>query len=391
MILVFICFLFYLLTRNAVIRKTIGMTEVVQPRVSQNILFLTLFIATFFWLLMSFIDYYAFNPGGALVESLIPETGSRDLYLRVFVELLILVAGILSSRLFARLSLQYEAAKERKEILDLALFVANDGIWDWNITENRFFFDTRFYTMSGYEDQEYPASYDEWVKRIHPDDAEQVKDSVQLCLDGGMESFDAEFRYLRKNGTYHWVRSRGKIVRWDEHSKPERFLGTHSDITERKHIQEDARWYHRSFVPLQNSEGDISGVVGIVDDVSEKKQAEIELMQSLEYLQTIYNTLPVLIWSADVNKIVTLTEGRELEYFGRKSGETIGRHLDDLYAANPDVIGYIDSCLSGEQVEYEKEYDGQIYDTILTPLLSASGGSCPIFCRRWTLKLVTFS
>jgi PAS domain S-box-containing protein len=332
---VILVFVFYLLTRMAFVRKVFVMSMVDKQGVIINFLMLTILMSIIFWFLISIANYYMFDSGSGLYESFFPQNGSQDLFFRVVVETIILIGGVLISMMFTRFSLRYRAAKKQEEFLDLALFAANDGIWDWHVSGGWIRFDERYYTMSGYEPGEFPEILEEWEKRVHQDDIDRVYDLINLCLDGKREFYDAEFRFLQKNGSYQWIRGRGQIVSYDENFKPKRFLGTHSDITDRKNIQE-------------------------------------ELVQNLEYLQTIYNTLPIIIWSADNNKIVTLIEGKDLTCFNLKPGQLLGRHLDDLYEESPDVIDRIDLCLAGRQEEYERESNGQIYHTILTPIYSNS-------------------
>jgi len=126
-----------------------------------------------------------------------------------------------------------QALQENEERLDLALSVANDGIWDWHIGNNTVFFDRRYYTMAGYEPNEFPGEFIEWEKRVHPDDIQQTKFAIEKYLAGESGGYDVEFRFLHKNGDYIWIRAKGKIVSRDEEGNPIRFVGTHSDITER--------------------------------------------------------------------------------------------------------------------------------------------------------------
>lgn len=64
--------------------------------------------------------------------------------------------------------------------LSMAMEVATDGMWDWQINTNQTFFDTRYYTMAGYEPGEFPGTFEEWEKRIHPDDLAQVKRNLLI-------------------------------------------------------------------------------------------------------------------------------------------------------------------------------------------------------------------
>ncbi len=145
---------------------------------------------------------------------------------------------------------------ESEERLDLAMAVANDGIWDWRLADSVLHMDSRYYTMAGYEPNEYPSKLDQWENRVHPDDIQQAKKAIGEYLAGGREAYDVEFRFLRKGGDYMWIRSRGDIVARDGNGAPTRFVGTHSDITERKESEVALQRSETKFRTLYNSSSD---------------------------------------------------------------------------------------------------------------------------------------
>jgi len=134
-----------------------------------------------------------------------------------------------------------QALKESEERLDLALSGANEGIWDWHIDQDAMYFDSRYYTVAGYEPNAFPGDFDEFEKRVHKEDRERVKSVIDQYLAGELNNFKVEFRFRRKDGSYMWVQSKGKIVARDDQGKPARFIGTHADITERKMAEEALR------------------------------------------------------------------------------------------------------------------------------------------------------
>ena len=134
------------------------------------------------------------------------------------------------------------ALRDSEERFDLAMSVANDGIWDWNIGNDNAVFDDRYYTMAGYTPRDFPGSFDAWQERIHPDDRQHVDRTLQTYLSGDQaKGFDVSFRFLRKDGGYLWIRSRGQVVERDSSGNPKRMVGTHSDITARHLAEEQIR------------------------------------------------------------------------------------------------------------------------------------------------------
>jgi len=120
----------------------------------------------------------------------------------------------------------------------LTMKIANDGIWDWHIDTNLVVFDERYYTMAGYKKDEFPYTFEEWEKRVHPDDIAHAINDFQAYLAGNSNCYDVDFRFLCKNKRYMWIKSRGKIVKRDKQGTATRFIGTHSDITVQKTHEE---------------------------------------------------------------------------------------------------------------------------------------------------------
>ena len=149
------------------------------------------------------------------------------------------------------------AIKENADRLSTAMRATNDGIWDWDLKANTVFFDTRYYQMAGYDVDEFPHRLEEFQKRVHPDDIDFVMDQAQKYLRGEIERFVVEFRFKKKTGDWLWVRGRGSIVERDENKEPLRFIGIHTDITERKQVEELLRESELRLKSLINATPDI--------------------------------------------------------------------------------------------------------------------------------------
>ncbi len=134
-----------------------------------------------------------------------------------------------------------QALRVSEERLELAMTVANDGIWDWHLGDDTVFFDSRYYTMAGYMPDEFPSRLEQWQQRVHPDDLQQALSASKQHLTGKIDAYAVEFRFRRKQGDYMWIQAKGKIVSRDAEGNPLRFVGTHSDITQRKQVEEQLR------------------------------------------------------------------------------------------------------------------------------------------------------
>jgi PAS domain S-box-containing protein len=129
------------------------------------------------------------------------------------------------------------ALRQSEENYSKYTLVTNDGLWDWDLTSDEVVFDPHYYTMVGYEVDEFPHRLDEFRKRVHPEDVERVFKAAEDHLKGDKESYMIEFRFQKKDGDWMWIMARGKITEQDEFGNPLRFVGTHTDITAQKAIE----------------------------------------------------------------------------------------------------------------------------------------------------------
>ena len=122
-----------------------------------------------------------------------------------------------------------------------ALEGAGDGVWDWEIQTGVAFYSPRYKQMLGFSEDEIGATAEEWSKRIHPEDAARVMAALQPYLDGKSGTANVEFRMLCKDGSWQWTHGRGMVMSRDANGKALRMIGTNSDISERKQMEDQIR------------------------------------------------------------------------------------------------------------------------------------------------------
>jgi PAS domain S-box-containing protein len=128
-----------------------------------------------------------------------------------------------------------------EERWQLALEGNNDGVWDWDIPTGHFFYDTRYSAMLGFALGELPTHFAAHHKLVHPDDRDDFEASNQVHLDGQNSFFQHEHRIQSKNGDWVWVLDRGKVVSRSADGRALRMVGTHTDITARKQLEQRIR------------------------------------------------------------------------------------------------------------------------------------------------------
>ena len=125
----------------------------------------------------------------------------------------------------------------------------NDGVWDWDILNDRYFRDQRFAEMLGVSLAELPVNHEALGLLIHVEDRDAANAALQAHLNGQAPLYQSEFRMQHRNGQWLWMLDRGKIVARDSRGHPLRMVGTQTDVTTRKTLEEKLR--HNELLSLQ--------------------------------------------------------------------------------------------------------------------------------------------
>ncbi len=104
------------------------------------------------------------------------------------------------------------------------------GVFDFDVRHHSFKFSPEYYQQLGYEPYEIPASYDMLVALLHPDDREAAIRHLERVLATGDVYFN-EYRMRRKDGSWAWIKSRGRVIARDADGNALRMVGVHTDIT----------------------------------------------------------------------------------------------------------------------------------------------------------------
>ncbi|MFP4557663.1 MAG: PAS domain S-box protein [Bacteroidales bacterium] len=162
---------------------------------------------------------------------------------------------------YSRIKTQEDLTKSEQRF-QLSMEATNDGLWDWNVKNREAYYSPAYYTMLGYEVGGFPTTGSVWKGLVHTDDWERVDEVISKCVNGISDSFDNEFRMKSYSGEWKWIYSRGKVVERDKKGKALRIVGTHVDITQRK-------------------------------------DAENEILKRELLLNKIFDVLPIGLWFAD--------------------------------------------------------------------------------------------
>lgn len=132
-----------------------------------------------------------------------------------------------------------DALRTSEERYLLAIAGSTDGLWDWDLLSNTVFYSDRFREILGYSSEEFPAKIDSFRSRLHPEDAEAIWAAIECHLQDRVP-YRVEYRLQTKSGDYRWFLAGGQAI-WNSEGKAIRMSGSIQDITERKQAELDLR------------------------------------------------------------------------------------------------------------------------------------------------------
>jgi len=225
------------------------------------------------------------------------------------------------------------------------------GLWDMEVKtddpvnpDNTFIWSDDFRKMLGFTNEtDFPNKLGSWSERLHPEDrAKSLAAFSKHLLDTtGRTPFDMEYRLEKKDGDYAYFRATGETIR--------------------------------------DKEGNAVRAAGALLDITETKQLLINLETESLMLQTMFNSVPDLIFCKDTDLNYTRCNESLLQYFNLKEENLIGKD-DESGLGLPEKIAQeyraMDRTVMDEikivtYEEYVPDFEGnkRLFETNKVPLL----------------------
>lgn len=188
------------------------------------------------------------------------------------------------------------------------------GIFETDAAGNCTFVNEKWCSLAGMSAE--AARGRGWVDALHPDDRQKVFDEWYAAAEAGRE-FAAEYRFRTPAGKTSWLKGSARALCRDD--------------------------------------GQISGYIGTVTDITDhvvSKQASADLANKL---QLVADALPALISYVDASAHYRFNNQAYVDWFGHAREEIQGKHMREILgeAAFTRVRPYVEAALSGQRVQYE--------------------------------------
>ena len=150
-----------------------------------------------------------------------------------------------------------QALKQSESRWQFALEGSGEAVWDWDLSTDKVYFSRRFGELFGSVSPEDWKTLDDWQTRIHPDDLGIVTQKLQRYVDGLEPVYSIEYRFRLSDNSYRWVLDRGMITEYAQDGEPIRMVGTFSDITDYRRMEQTLTENEEKFRLLAERSTDI--------------------------------------------------------------------------------------------------------------------------------------
>jgi PAS domain S-box-containing protein len=143
--------------------------------------------------------------------------------------------------------------RRSSEFLEFAQAAGGFGVFDLDLVTAQLTATPLFFDHLGIVRGTTPFTRDDWLATVHPGDFESVVERLNEAITSAGK-FQTEYRSLRPDGEIRWLASRGQVL-IDAEGLPARAIGTITDITDRKQLEDTLRYATESLNIAQKVAG----------------------------------------------------------------------------------------------------------------------------------------
>jgi PAS domain S-box-containing protein len=197
------------------------------------------------------------------------------------------------------------------------------GIFRNDLQGNCLYANDRGFEMIGVPEAE--AMGTGWTKTLHPDDRDRIIAAWLNFTKQGVP-FHCEYRFLRPDGTIIWVFGQA-VPEKDASGNVIGYVGTITDISERKQAEEILANYHKTLeIQIAQRTAELRQTnLKLEAEIASRQQIELALRKSEEKSTTILNNVGACIYIKDLNGIYIYANSCMAELFGLSPEEMLGK------------------------------------------------------------------
>jgi PAS domain S-box-containing protein len=129
-----------------------------------------------------------------------------------------------------------EALRRSEAQLRFAIAAAHMGDWSWDLQSGFVIRSASTQRLMGYEAGTMEPHIEWFHDRVHPADRPAVRAAMDRAIEARDVPYEIEFRIIRPDGIERWMHDRGEVFR-DENGAPIQMVGIVVDVTDRKQVE----------------------------------------------------------------------------------------------------------------------------------------------------------
>ncbi len=205
----------------------------------------------------------------------------------------------------------------------------NDGVWDWDMETDSIWGNESFCKIFEIDPQE-RVSFFEFTSRLHLDDKDKLLANFKKALRNKTTYLTEEFRFKTNDGSYLTL-------------------------------------YDRAYI-LYNAEGKAYRMLGAMQDITEQKTAQYQLLVEKELSDSIINSLPGIFylynkegkfyrWNRNFEQVTgysaeEISNLHPLDLFEDNQKELLKKRIDNVFAVGEDRVEANFLLKNGETIPY---------------------------------------
>lgn len=235
--------------------------------------------------------------------------------------------------------------RKSEELLQKSQQMAHIGHWDWDIVNDTITWSDEAYRIYGYKPKKVSPTLELFTETVHPADREAVLKAVNESISDENKSFSIEHRVIGPDGVERMVYAQGEILSRDETGKPLFMIGTVQDITGRKQAEKELEKHRNHLEELvENRTAELEKAnVELEHEIGVRIKAEKELLK-----------LSSAIEQSDEMLLITDADGI-IEY-SNPAGEKITGYLQE------ELLGETPRLLKSDR--HDNQFYEEMWETI---------------------------
>ena len=259
-----------------------------------------------------------------------------------------------------------ERLRESEELLVQSQQIAHVGSWQYDVAANRLTWSDETYRIFGMAPGEFEATYEVFLGVVHPEDRAAVDAAYSDSMRAGQDSYAIEHRLVRADsGEIRYV-SEKCIHERDEAGMVKRSVGMVQDITERKEAE----------LALLETNQRLEKATTHANEMA--RQAELANQAKSEFLANMSHEI-----RTPINGIIGMT-GLLLDT--NLTGEQ-RRHAEIVRSSGTSLLGLINGILDFSKIESGR-LDLEVLDFDLSSLLDDFAATLAVSAQQKGLELL---